>query len=322
MRTAVSLIPSLRATQSTSGAVIHVVGLGQVDVLHTTLASTTLSPARAITVNGPSVFITNTMVVNHTVGIELVSGAVTSTRTLFSGNLTDIQGGVANQEPVYGDPNFLDTVNDDYHLTLGSAAIDAASDAGVFQDMDGDIRPIIGDSDIGADEFGSSSLVDPGETTTISVTVNPSRTITIWFPRGALTDPRFFRLLPLREPSVPVSSERSFAGLSFLLQPDPQLFTPLQHIQFDTPFLLPIEITLEYNESDLAGNTENNLYLALLDEGSGEWVDASTTCPTPSMILREPDQNRISVSTCATGEFALLDFLSDEVFLFLPLITR
>jgi hypothetical protein len=40
-----------------------------------------------------------------------------------------------------------------YHLTVGSAAIDAGVDAGVTTDIDGDTRPQGNGYDIGADEF-------------------------------------------------------------------------------------------------------------------------------------------------------------------------
>ena len=41
----------------------------------------------------------------------------------------------------------------DYHIGLGSAAIDAGVNAGVADDVDGDLRPVGAGYDVGADEL-------------------------------------------------------------------------------------------------------------------------------------------------------------------------
>ena len=50
-------------------------------------------------------------------------------------------------------PNYRAPDAGDYHITLGSAAIDQGTDAGVQVDMDGEPRPQGNGFDIGADEF-------------------------------------------------------------------------------------------------------------------------------------------------------------------------
>ena len=51
------------------------------------------------------------------------------------------------------DPEFVDRANGDYHLLYSSPAIDAGDgDIEVSDDMDGDLRPMGGGCDIGADE--------------------------------------------------------------------------------------------------------------------------------------------------------------------------
>ena len=76
---------------------------------------------------------------------------------------SDVEGGEADTYVATGcllnwlagniesDPLFVG--GDDYHLTEGSPCIDAGMDAGVYTDMDGDVRPSGAWFDIGADEF-------------------------------------------------------------------------------------------------------------------------------------------------------------------------
>jgi hypothetical protein len=59
--------------------------------------------------------------------------------------------------PLTGDPK----LSPSYHLTFGSAAIDAGVDAGVDHDIDGDARPLGSGFDIGADEFLVRSIYLP-----------------------------------------------------------------------------------------------------------------------------------------------------------------
>jgi hypothetical protein len=95
-----------------------------------------------------------TNLVSHTVGISVTSGnTVTVDGVLWHRTpITTSAGATASvsvQGQRTGDPAFA---ADGYHLTAGSAAIDAGVDAGVLIDVDGDRRPI-GRPDLGADEW-------------------------------------------------------------------------------------------------------------------------------------------------------------------------
>jgi hypothetical protein len=63
---------------------------------------------------------------------------------------SDIQGGYVGTGNIDADPLFS---GDGYHLTAGSPCIDAGTDAGVYEDIDGDARPTGAGHDMGCDEF-------------------------------------------------------------------------------------------------------------------------------------------------------------------------
>ena len=97
----------------------------------------------------------NNIIVSHTTGITNTapaSSTVAADYTLFDGNDTPYGSGVSSAHEVGGNPVFVDPAEGNYHIGLGSAAIDRATDAGVMTDLDGDPRPIGSLPDLGADE--------------------------------------------------------------------------------------------------------------------------------------------------------------------------
>jgi len=137
-------------------------------IVHATLADNTLNPHEALfyhsTDASDTLGITNTIVANHAVGIQNVNvtGRGTARYMLFFGNtdnhpspgttaFPDMTGWVAGDP----DPLFIDPPNDNYHIGFNSPAIDAGIDAGVTDDIDGDLRPDPDSSgfDIGADDY-------------------------------------------------------------------------------------------------------------------------------------------------------------------------
>jgi len=131
-------------------------------LLHTTIADNAANGGGS----GQGVFMggyttlafTNTIIAgHHSVGIFVTTGSTaTLEATLWYDNGLDTNGGgaiVTGTVNVYDDPAFVNPSAWDYHLTAGSAAIDAGVDAGVITDIDGDTRPWGAGYDIGADEF-------------------------------------------------------------------------------------------------------------------------------------------------------------------------
>jgi PKD repeat protein len=102
--------------------------------------------------NSSTINITNCIIAGHVVAGLYGTGA-TSTRSLFYGNGSTCAGGAVCSDSISGDPKFANPSMDDYHLSIGSAAIDTGIDAGVVIDFEGDPRPIEAGYDIGADEI-------------------------------------------------------------------------------------------------------------------------------------------------------------------------
>jgi hypothetical protein len=112
-----------------------------------------------------TVTLTNTVVASHTVGVMVSNGNIVNLEATLWGsgkwaNGTDWGGtgavhtGTVN---IRGDPVFAAPGAGDYHIGLCSAAVDMGVDAGVKEDIDGDVRPAGRSFDIGADELITDS---------------------------------------------------------------------------------------------------------------------------------------------------------------------
>jgi len=122
-------------------------------LFHNTLVGT--GDGRGVTAESGYVTLAlvNNIVVSHAIGISNTypaSSTISADHTLFWGN-TD--NGIVGTNPVYGNPRFLNPAGGSYHLSPGSAAIDAGvTEPTVTTDIDGDPRPLGSGYDIGADE--------------------------------------------------------------------------------------------------------------------------------------------------------------------------
>lgn len=106
------------------------------------------------------VWLTNTVLVSHTVGVTISQGNVVWLEGTLWGdgawaNVVDWAGtgvvftGTINR---WGDPAFVDAAAGGYHLGPGSAALDQGLDLGVPLDIDDEPRPYQA-PDLGADEY-------------------------------------------------------------------------------------------------------------------------------------------------------------------------
>jgi uncharacterized repeat protein (TIGR01451 family) len=132
-------------------------------LLHTTIARNSGGDGSGVYITGTAstAFLTNTILVSHTVGITVAAGnTVTLEATLWGtdtwANLTDWGGpgaiftGTTN---LWDNPAFVNPDAGDYHIGANSAAMDAGVDVSVTTDIDGDPRPMGHGYDVGADEL-------------------------------------------------------------------------------------------------------------------------------------------------------------------------
>ncbi|CAG0934614.1 hypothetical protein TFLX_03588 [Thermoflexales bacterium] len=149
------VVNSLFAQNSSShgGASVH--SWGDLQIIHTTIADTSLNSGAAIFFEIGALFITDTLIASHTIGIQRSPFAtgVHEDYNLFYGNSANTSGVITGAHSLVGDPRFVDPSHDDYHLRFDSAAIDHGVDAGIYTDLDGNPRPYGTGFDIGVYEY-------------------------------------------------------------------------------------------------------------------------------------------------------------------------
>lgn len=122
---------------------------------HTTVAGNGQGDGSGVHVQGTAA-LTNTILISHSVGITVAHSGEARLEATLWGNETDWAGEgriVSGTINLWGDPRFAAPAGGDYHLSAGSVAIEAGTEAGVRHDIDGQARPAGPRPDLGADEF-------------------------------------------------------------------------------------------------------------------------------------------------------------------------
>ena len=144
-----------------NGAAIYVADAAPFSLIHATIVSPT-APAgatQAVYVAAGTVYLSNTLIATHAIGIVRSGGTVSDWNTLFAGIATPYSGAVTSAGGITGTAGFVDASTDNYHLGAGSAALNAGIDAGVYVDFDDQARPQAGGFDIGYDESPFAPLM-------------------------------------------------------------------------------------------------------------------------------------------------------------------
>jgi parallel beta-helix repeat protein len=248
------------------GGGLYVFGAGtSLRLLHTTIARNIAlgdgSGAYVADYMGEysAVALTNTILVGHSVGIGITGGnTVTVNGVLWhdtpitvSQSITAV---VTVQNQHAGDPAFA---ADGYHLTAGSAAIDAGVDAGVGSDLDLDLRPIGAGFDIGADEFPLSGTADPETSSSLTYVDTQGSPTTLDVPAGAVTESTTIRYAPKDPQAVTgVPPDLAFGNHAF----DLDAYRGGSLIPGFT-FEKAVMLTVKYSDADMAGLDEETLAL-------------------------------------------------------------
>ncbi|HEY6042713.1 MAG TPA: choice-of-anchor Q domain-containing protein, partial [Anaerolineae bacterium] len=151
------------SASSTNGNALYLASAGAVKVLHTTIASPTLSSGDAVRITAGNVGITDTIVSSHTIGVNVSGGTGFENYNLFYGNTLNTfgMGGGSGVNDLVGNPLFVNPPGDNYRLLRLSPAIDTGANVGVSVDLDGRPRPAFLTFDIGAYEYQPIPLFLP-----------------------------------------------------------------------------------------------------------------------------------------------------------------
>jgi len=298
---------------------------GPATVLHTTIANPSQVMGQAIYANGGTEVITvqNTLMASYTTGLaHEFSTQVNSRNNLYFGATLTETAGINSANAVVGNLHFADPGAGDYHLLLGSAAIEAGAAAGVVADFEDDPRPIGSLVDIGFDEFGDGDLIESNEPAQLSSILSTNRRVTVNLPAGAVGSATTLTLFGTSSPNPPITGTRRFVNVAFTLQ---AFTTGVSALDHGLTFSQPVTVVVEYDDADVADVDEDSLRLDILDKTTETWEDATTTCTPRGNIKREAESNRLSAEVCRTGQFALTaaqSAQSDQSKVYLPIIMR
>jgi hypothetical protein len=144
-------------TATSGGAAAIFADNSSLTMRHNTVDSNTGGNGSGIQLSdNTDAIIQNQITSNHVCGVLVEhSASVSFDHTLWHDNLWDWDGmGSITHGTVafFGDPLYVDPVSHDYHIMYGSPAINMGMNAGVYDDIDGHVRPWNGGFDIGVDE--------------------------------------------------------------------------------------------------------------------------------------------------------------------------
>jgi parallel beta-helix repeat protein len=278
------------ATNAGSGMIIWG---GTANLLHNTLADNTgYCGIVVLRDNDTGVYstvaMTNTILVNHSIGICLEGGNTLAVNAILWDASTPITitasttATLSIQNQHTGNPAFT---ADGYHLGATSAAIDQGVPSGVGFDIDGQLRPLNGAYDLGADEHpeviplpsgsGSASTADD----VLDFNWSLAQPITLTYAAQLTT--------------TQAAGDFSFAGLVFHLAATDQNGDPIL-----VP-TTPLTLTVHYDESMIPGGLpEQDLRFYRYDEILEDWLPLT-------VLSQDLNANTLTVLLDHFSEFAL-----------------
>ena len=148
------------------------------DIAFNTIASPTLAAGSAIYLDSDvdAPVVRDTIIVNHAVGISVTTGTnAQEDYNYFDGNTVNTVGPITSgANHPSGAQAFVNPAGDDWRLAAGNPAINTGTDAGIYTDYFGNVRPSGSGFDIGYHEAD----VPPTPTPTSTPTDTPTPTST------------------------------------------------------------------------------------------------------------------------------------------------
>jgi hypothetical protein len=286
-------------------------------LLHTTFSSNVGGGGSAIYVSNwgddtySALALTNTILVSHSVGIRVTEGNTVTVDGILWHNApttlsVDYPSAVVLSNELTGDPGLMD---DGYHITPESDAVDNGVPANVFVDLDGNARPFGVAPDLGADEWATSvTIVDPGISVIITVTLG-DRTTVIEIPADAVTE-----RVGLVYNAMAHAGHANPIGLLFVGHAfDFDAYRGGEPV-LDFSFGSPVTVTVHYLEADMAGVDETTLLLGRWNAALEMWVDAA--CGETD---HRPGEDLVAVPICHLSRFALF---GERPTVYLPWVVR
>jgi hypothetical protein len=138
------------------GVYLKTPGVDLATLLNTTIANTV---DYGIYIENGDTTIRNTILTGAGYGLVRVAGTTTHTNNLLYGFSTPYSGTSADATEVDRNPQFVDSANGNFHLAVGSPAINSGLDVGslVPSDLDGNARPSFNGYEMGAYEYMSAN---------------------------------------------------------------------------------------------------------------------------------------------------------------------
>ena len=175
-----------------NGAALHIASHDIAALSHVTIADDTLNNKEAIYFTTGDIsdrlFLANTIVASHTIGVQNTANPfnIPANNILFYRNTNDggfseyLNGGGIIESAANQDPRFVNPTTNDYHLGVGSAAINkgVATIPAVNDDIDGDARPQGGGFDVGADEAAAKLEISKSGPSASPIPINYTITVT------------------------------------------------------------------------------------------------------------------------------------------------
>jgi hypothetical protein len=272
---------------------------------HTTLAGNSTSGIAIEPTEGKRagpVYMTNTILVDHTVGISVTSGNTLTLNAILWDIGTpitlakDAMAVVSVQNDWVGNPAFAP---DGYHLTSASDAINAGIPGGLMVDIDSQPRPMNAGYDLGADEYPEIMPLSVSGGTVST----PDQVLTFtWSPGQPITLTYASQLNTTYQ-----TADFDFGGMVFHLEATDQNGNPII-----TP-TTPLTLIIHYNDADLPpGTIEGSLKLYRYDETLSAWVALT-------VLSRDTAANTLTVLLDHFSEFALM---AGKYKIFLPVVLR